>query len=76
MAEHMRNGQTLATSRPDFHLFKYLWQQRVINDIDYQELMGNYHLEHAPRSFVLTNGPNRLRRQERLRPVPQAMIRI
>lgn len=76
MAEHMRNGQTLATSRPDFHLFKYLWQQRIINDIDYQELMGNYHLDHAPRPFVLTNGPSRIRRQERLRPIPQAMLRI
>jgi hypothetical protein len=76
MAEHMKNGQTLAASRPDFHLFKYLWQQRIINDIDYQELMGNYHLNHAPRPFVLTNGPSRIRRQERLRPIPQAMIRI
>jgi hypothetical protein len=76
MAEHMRNGQTLATSRPDFHLFKYLWQQRIINDIDYQELMGNYHLDHAPKPFVLTNGPSRIRRQERLRPIPQTMLRI
>lgn len=72
-AEHMRRGQSFATSRPDFHLFKYLWQQRIINDIDYQELMGNYHLDHAPRPFVLTNGPSRIRRQERLRPIPQAI---
>jgi len=76
MAAHMRNGLTLERSRPEFHLFKYLWQQRVIGDIDYQELMGNYHLEHAPRPFVLTNGPSRIRRQDRLRPVPQTTIRV
>ncbi|RDI84811.1 hypothetical protein Vi05172_g5266 [Venturia inaequalis] len=73
VAEHFRNGETLAASRPDFHLFKYLWQRRVINDIDYQELMGNYHLDRAPRPFVLTNGPSRVRRQDRLRPIPQAI---
>lgn len=73
MAEHTRNGQRLATSRPDFHLFKYLWQQRVINDTDYQELMGNYHLDHGPRPFVLTNGPGEIGRQDRLRPVSQAI---
>lgn len=62
LAGHMRNGQTFATSRPDFHLFKYLWQQRVLNDVDYQELMGNYCLDHAPRLFMVTNGPSRRRR--------------
>ncbi|KAF2433136.1 hypothetical protein EJ08DRAFT_90159 [Tothia fuscella] len=44
IADHLCRGDTLASGRPDFALFKYLWAQRLISDTDYQELMGNYHL--------------------------------
>jgi len=73
LAEHMREGRSFALSRPEFPLFKYLWQQRIIGDVDYQELVGNYHLQHEPRPYVLLSGPSRARRQERdrLRPVSQ-----
>ncbi|TID24229.1 hypothetical protein E6O75_ATG02594 [Venturia nashicola] len=73
IADHIRNGQTLATSRPDFYLYKYLWLQRIITDTDYRGLMGSYHLDYAPRPVVLTNRLSSSSRQERLIPIPQTV---
>lgn len=73
LAEHIRNGQTLATSRPDFQLLGHLRRKRVISDVDYKELKWNDHLDYAPRPFVVTDGPSMIGRQESLRPVPQAI---
>ncbi|KAH7359914.1 hypothetical protein BKA66DRAFT_514936 [Pyrenochaeta sp. MPI-SDFR-AT-0127] len=65
---HIHNmfGETLRTSRPDFHLFQYLWQRRLIDDQDLKELKGgNHNLAHPPGNFVQTNRTPRERERER-----------
>jgi hypothetical protein len=42
---HFKFGQGFHEARPDFHLFHYLWQKRLINDQDLKELKGMYLLE-------------------------------
>lgn len=39
---HQQLGCRLATARPDFELFSYLWRKRLISDADYRDLKGNY----------------------------------
>lgn len=54
---HFAFGQGLAASRPDFHLFQYLWQRRLIGDEDLKELKGgNHNLTTPPGNFVTTYG--------------------
>ena len=38
---HHQHGHRLAHARPDFQLYKYLWDQRLISDADYRDLKGN-----------------------------------
>ncbi|KAL1627698.1 hypothetical protein SLS56_006230 [Neofusicoccum ribis] len=38
LAAHMRLGQTLAVSRPDFRLYQHLWAKRIIDDAEYKVL--------------------------------------
>ncbi|KAI2484590.1 hypothetical protein Ptr902_03530 [Pyrenophora tritici-repentis] len=59
--DHVMQGQTLQrTSRPDFHLFEFLWQRRLIDDEDLKELKGgNHNLSHPPANFVETAGRRR-----------------
>jgi hypothetical protein len=60
--EHTMLGHTLRTSRPDFNLFRFLWNRRLIDDEDLKELNGgNHNLTNVPGSFVETGG----RRRER-----------
>ncbi|MCJ1429260.1 hypothetical protein MMC29_007173 [Sticta canariensis] len=42
IAIHHQLGCRLATARPDFELFYYLWRHRLISDADYRDLKGNY----------------------------------
>ncbi|KAF2205189.1 hypothetical protein GQ43DRAFT_437214 [Delitschia confertaspora ATCC 74209] len=57
LAQHHLQGQTLRTSRPDFHLFQHLWQKRLIDDQDLKELKGgNHNLTRPPENFIETNG--------------------
>ncbi|KAF1829974.1 hypothetical protein BDW02DRAFT_583234 [Decorospora gaudefroyi] len=66
--EHTMRGQTLRTSRPDFDLFRFLWQRRLIDDQDLKELNGgNHNLTHPPGNFVETNGRRRDRNGRRHR---------
>lgn len=55
---HHMMGYSLAASRPDFALFKYLWQKHLIPDAEYQDLMNNYG-QRAERSqfTTLEGGP-------------------
>jgi hypothetical protein len=54
---HSILGETLRASRPDFHLFQHLWQKRLIDDQDLEELKGgNHNLTCPPSNFVVTNG--------------------
>lgn len=54
---HSVLGDTLRTSRPDFHLFQHLWQKRIIDDADLKELKGgNHNLTRQPNNFTVTNG--------------------
>ncbi|KAB2102197.1 hypothetical protein AG0111_0g9486 [Alternaria gaisen] len=65
---HLNSGQILRSSRPDFHLFEYLWQKRLIDDQDSKELKeGNHNLTSAPLNFTITNG-RRTRSGRRSRP--------
>ncbi|KAL9612239.1 MAG: hypothetical protein Q9167_003152 [Letrouitia subvulpina] len=40
-AGHHRIGHRLAHARPDFELYTYLWQKRVINNAAYRDIKGN-----------------------------------
>ncbi|KAH7064851.1 hypothetical protein B0J12DRAFT_547282, partial [Macrophomina phaseolina] len=42
LAAHMRHGHSLASqaARPDFKLYQFLWQKRIIDDAEYKELRG------------------------------------
>lgn len=63
---HTMLGQTLHTSRPDFHLFHHLWQKRLIDDHDLKELRGgNHNLTTPPANFVETNARQGPRRRDR-----------
>lgn len=42
VAFHHKLGHRLATARPDFELYTYLWNHRLIGDADYRDLKGNY----------------------------------
>ncbi|KAF9639690.1 hypothetical protein BFW01_g11496 [Lasiodiplodia theobromae] len=71
LAAHVRMGETLATSRPDFKLFRYLWQKRIIDDAEYKELNGRGTLaarSHPEDPSHTTEGP---RFDERRRRVPR-----
>lgn len=41
VAMHHHLGHKLAHAQPDFQLFQYLWQNRLITSADYRELKGN-----------------------------------
>ncbi|KAF2257069.1 hypothetical protein BU26DRAFT_35536 [Trematosphaeria pertusa] len=54
---HTMVGETLKTSRPDFHLFQHLWQKRLIDEQDLKELKGgNHNLTRPPTNYTVTNG--------------------
>ncbi|KAF2792055.1 hypothetical protein K505DRAFT_279517 [Melanomma pulvis-pyrius CBS 109.77] len=58
MSQHHLVGETLRTSRPDFHLFQYLWQKRLIDDGDLKELrQGNHNLTTPPSRDEIRNRP-------------------
>ncbi len=40
VAWHHHSGHSLSHARPDFGLFRYLWEEHIIGDIEYREL-GN-----------------------------------
>jgi len=50
MAWHHRNGQTLATARPDFDLFDYLWRKKIIDAAQLRALKG------ASGPYTVTQG--------------------
>ncbi|KAF1997731.1 hypothetical protein P154DRAFT_524599 [Amniculicola lignicola CBS 123094] len=55
MAYHHLVGNTLRTSRPDFHLFQHLWSKRLIDDQDLKELKGgNHNLTKPPMNYTVT----------------------
>ncbi|KAL8813343.1 MAG: hypothetical protein Q9223_007060 [Gallowayella weberi] len=39
--QHHRFGQSLSCARPDFKLYTYLWNHRVISDADYRDIRAN-----------------------------------
>lgn len=41
IAMHHQLGYRLAHARPDFELYTYLWQKRVISDAAYRDIKGN-----------------------------------
>lgn len=41
VALHHQLGHKLAHAQPDFELFTYLWNNRLISDTDYKDLKGN-----------------------------------
>ncbi|KAJ5028561.1 hypothetical protein PSV08DRAFT_281760 [Bipolaris maydis] len=70
---HVMYGQTLRTSRPDFALFEYLWQRRLIDAEDLKELKaGNHNLTRPPGNFVEMGGA----RRERGRPHRTQHVRM
>ncbi|KAL8679733.1 MAG: hypothetical protein Q9186_004005 [Xanthomendoza sp. 1 TL-2023] len=38
---HHRLGHSLSCARPDFPLYTYLWNHRLISDADYRDIKGN-----------------------------------
>ena len=63
IASHYRAGYALPRSRPDFKLFRHLWQKNIISDADLKELEGNYYLQREPEAYVVTT--HQERRNER-----------
>jgi hypothetical protein len=58
--QHNMRGQTLRTSRPDFELFRYLWNRRLIDYGDFKELTsGNYFLSRPPTETPVTDTRSR-----------------
>ncbi|KAL9104183.1 MAG: hypothetical protein Q9163_000835 [Psora crenata] len=41
VADHHKLGHTLSHARPDFALYEYLWQQKVIGPEVYRDIKGN-----------------------------------
>ncbi|CAI6339624.1 unnamed protein product [Periconia digitata] len=65
---HTSFGETLRTSRPDFHLFQHLWRKRLIDEQDLKELRGgNYNLTRPVGNFVTTGSTRRERDARRQR---------
>lgn len=42
VAFHHQVGDRLAHARPDFELYTYLWNKRLISNAEYRDLKGNY----------------------------------
>ena len=42
VADHHRIGHTLSHARPDFALYRYMWQRRVIDSEAYRHINGNW----------------------------------
>jgi hypothetical protein len=69
---HFRIGHSLAASRPDFALFKFLWNRRLVSDRIYKTLMqisgySSTHLREVaePEPFRVSANEARERRQFR-----------
>lgn len=51
---HILRGETIKLARPDSHLFRYLWDKRLIDHDDYLELERDYCLLQAPSPFAIS----------------------
>lgn len=71
LAWHAQRGQDVRNSPPDFHLFQHLWQQRVIDDCELQQLRNPPHcltqVASSDRRWTSTEGGHRDGRRERRR---------
>lgn len=80
VAYHHLLGCRLAHGRPDFELYNYLWNNRLISDADYRDLKGNNDErsqaaqaypsppespEEQPRAYTNTYSSSRIRRERR-----------
>ena len=52
IATHNLDGYGTEHARPDFGLFKYLWQHKIVDDVEFQKLMTN----HTIARMDLSNG--------------------
>ncbi len=57
---HHRLGHSLSCAQPDFQLYTYLWNHRLITDADYRDIKGNSedrsrHVKSHPNPPVLPN---------------------
>ena len=41
VAAHHRIGHSLSHARPDFPFYDYLWENHLIDEIDYREIKGD-----------------------------------
>ncbi|KAF2131182.1 hypothetical protein P153DRAFT_365779 [Dothidotthia symphoricarpi CBS 119687] len=73
--EHAIFGQTLRLSRPDFALYRWLWQRKLIGDGDLKELLGgNHNLERGLGNGVVTHGREGRRGEARRRVVQHVSV--
>ncbi|MCJ1372887.1 hypothetical protein MMC20_004113 [Loxospora ochrophaea] len=49
---HHRLGHRLATARPDFELYEYLWTKRIIIPAQYKDLMSGYRQRQAAGAYI------------------------
>jgi hypothetical protein len=73
VAEHHWQGENLADSRPDFHLFDYLWKIKVISSEELKELKGNFEMTRSQQYDVT---PARTTREDRNRSYPRSYWNI
>lgn len=74
VAYHHRVGEKLTHAQPDFELYTYLWNNRLITDAEYRDLRGNNedraraaraYPEEQPKAYTDTYSPRRHDRERR-----------
>jgi hypothetical protein len=54
LAQHFKDGETMAMTRPECALFRHLWAKRIICDADYQEMVSGCPLRYGDRPYIVS----------------------
>lgn len=60
---HHRQGESVGTARPDFYLIHYLWENRLIDKVQYRNLCCRSESQNSP--YTVTESRRSRRRQAR-----------
>lgn len=63
VAWHLRQGASVGTARPDFFLIEYLWQNKLMTEVQYRNLVCRS--ESQATAYTLTEKTRRSRRKQR-----------
>lgn len=65
VAKHLEQGWMLEKASPDHGLFRYLWNIKVLDDAQFQELTRNGRLAASSEAYTVTQSRGLDRRRER-----------